>query len=60
MARRGEGPELPPDLAEMIRLHDLVELTGWTIPQIEETPAVICNQLLLVRTAGILASRPKE
>jgi hypothetical protein len=49
---RGEdGVELPDWADEVVRLHDAIELTGWSIEQIEATPAVLLDRLLLVHAA---------
>ena len=60
--RRGElePSVLSDDELDAIRLHDLIELTHWTIPEIDAAPAIIVNRLLLVRAATIDAQRGGE
>lgn len=57
LARQGEDVDLPEELAESIRLHDLVQLTGWSIEYIDSAPAYQLDRLLLVRAADIAAQQ---
>jgi hypothetical protein len=49
---RDEGDDwLPKWGAEAIRIHTIIEMTHWTLDEIESAPAVVLDRLLTVQAA---------
>jgi hypothetical protein len=44
------GP-LPDWANSMLRVYEVVKLTGWSLEQIESTPALVLDRLLLIHHA---------
>lgn len=55
-----ELSDLPEWAEETIRLHTILDLTGWTLDQIEAAPAVILDRLLTVHYAKSRAQASKQ
>ena len=53
LARQGDEVDLPDELDEAIRIYDLVQLTGWSLEYLDNSPAMVLDRLLLVRAADI-------
>jgi hypothetical protein len=56
--RGDNGPELPDWGPAYLRIYEAVELTGWTIEQIQSTPAIQLDHLLTIYRAKQRVTMP--